>query len=45
MAGAAFGCSCFFLRDMMKHYIALIEYTIYNIWRFETGLVMISQNM
>lgn len=46
MAGAAFDCSCFFLlRDMMKHHIALIEYIIYNIWYFEAGLVMISQNM
>ena len=35
----------FLLRDMMKHHIALIEYAIYNIWRFEAGLVMISQNM
>ena len=46
MAGAAFDCSCFFLfRDMMKHHITLIEYAIYNISRFEAGLVMISQNM
>ena len=35
----------FLLRDMMKHHITLIEYAIYNIWRFEAGLVMISQNM